>query len=86
MYKAVTHMRRHQAGNLEEAFDALCDEPERPLPAEARFRRSAMRGLLRHAQWAAMQPGVVDNLTGEPGVLQVLYTFICTGYAQERQS
>ena len=81
MHKAVTHTRRHQAGNLEEAFDALCDEPERPLPAEARFWRSATRGLLRHAQWAAMQPGVVDDLTGEPGVLETLNNFVCTEYA-----
>ena len=55
----------HQANNLEEAYDALCDLPERPLPEQARFRRAATQGMLRHAQWAAAQRAAAADVAGK---------------------
>ncbi|KAK9840943.1 hypothetical protein WJX81_001578 [Elliptochloris bilobata] len=64
-----------QAGSLDEAFDVLCEQPERLLPVDARFKRAAMQGLLRHAQWAAAQRAVADEVAGSSGAERDWFAF-----------
>ncbi len=54
----------HQAHNFEEAYDALCELPGQPLPADARFHCLATQGMLRHAQWAAAQRAAAADMPG----------------------